>query len=137
MLPEKTYELIFCRQDGGESEHYIYPLKRPAMEHFRLFFSQDSEEMYTDIALYEIDWTTAEESVIARLAFTEELPDGSRIRKDWRNWQVGRNTVWESHEFDGNSIVTGILTEKHEDHAIVEADGMRLWVDDDMLYMFR
>lgn len=137
MLPEKTYELIFGRQDGGESEHYIYPQKRPAMEHFRLFFSQDSEEMYTDIALYEIDWQTAEESRIAYMTFTETLPDGSIIRKDWRNWQVGRKTVWETHEFDGDSICEGVLTEKHEDHAIVEADGMRLWLDDDFAYMFR
>jgi hypothetical protein len=137
MLPEKTYELVFGRQDGGESEHYIYPQKRAAMEHFRLFFSQDSEEMYTDIALYEIDWKTAEESRIAYMTFTEVLPDGSIIRKDWRNWPVGRKTVWETHEFDGDSVIEGVLTEKHEDHAIVEADGMRLWLDDDFAYMFR
>lgn len=136
MLSRKTYELIFTRQDGGLDEHYLYHNRKDAMDHFRLFFSQDSEEMYRKITLYEIDRKTKEESEAAVLSFVEELPDGSLIRKDWRNWKVGRKTVWETHEFDGDSRHEGILTEKHEDHAIVEADGMQLWLDDDFLYMF-
>ena len=136
MLPKKTYELIFTRQDGGPDEHYLYQHRKDAMEHFRLFFSQDSEEMYRSIVLYEIDWTTNEKSEIAVISFVEELPDGELVRKDWRNWEPGRRTMWEVHEFDGDSRREGILTEKYEDHAIVVADGMRLWLDDDFLYMF-
>ena len=30
---------------------------------------------------------------------------------DWRNWKVGRKTVYETHEFDGSSRVEGIITE--------------------------
>ena len=30
----------------------------------------------------------------------------------------------------------GIITEVHEDHAIMEADGMHLWIDDDTAEMF-
>lgn len=29
-----------------------------------------------------------------------------------------------------------IITEVHEDHAIMEADGMHLWIDDDTAEMF-
>ena len=42
---------------------------------------------------------------------------------DWRTWKKGRKT-------------TGIITEVHEDHAIMEADGMHLWIDDDTAEMF-
>lgn len=136
MLPQKTYELIFVCRDGGQEEHYLYRHRKDALEHFRLFFSQDSEDMFRSITLYEIDCEKKEETEIAVLSFVEKLPDGTLIRKDWRNWEVGRKTVWETHEFDGDSRCEGILTEKYEDHAIVDADGMQLWLDDDFLHMF-
>ena len=55
---------------------------------------------------------------------------------NWRNWSVGDKIRWSWNEFDGKGSVTGVLTQKEQDHAIVEADGMRLWVDDDMQEMF-
>lgn len=39
-------------------------------------------------------------------------------------------------EFDGSGSREGIITEVHEDHAIMEADGMHLWIDDDTAEMF-
>ena len=35
-----------------------------------------------------------------------------------------------------NMALEGIITEVHEDHAIMEADGMHLWIDDDTAEMF-
>ena len=63
--------------------------------------------------------------------------NGTIIRKNWRNWNVGRITIYETHEFDGDSITQGVITEVHSDHAILTADGMHLWIDDDTQFMFR
>lgn len=43
---------------------------------------------------------------------------------DWRTWKKGRKTTWHWDEFDGSGSREGIITEVHEDHAIMEADGM-------------
>ena len=48
----------------------------------------------------------------------------------------GRKTTWHWDEFDGSGSREGIITEVHEDHAIMEADGMHLWIDDDTAEMF-
>ena len=42
---------------------------------------------------------------------------------DWRTWKKGRKTTWHWNEFDGSGSRGGIITEVHEDHAIMEADG--------------
>lgn len=55
---------------------------------------------------------------------------------DWRTWKKGRKTTWHWNEFDGSGSREGIITEVHEDHAIMEADGMHLWIDDDTAEMF-
>ena len=49
----------------------------------------------------------------------------------WRIWKVGESIIWETEEFDGKAKFTGTVTKKFEDHLIVEADSMNLWVDDD------
>lgn len=54
----------------------------------------------------------------------------------WRSWQLGRRTKYTWNDFDGHGTVFGVVTEKHDDHLIVEADGMNLWVDDDTADMF-
>ena len=41
------------------------------------------------------------------------------------------------YEFDGDSITQGIITEIYSDHAILTADDMYLWIDDDTQFMFR
>lgn len=48
----------------------------------------------------------------------------------WRNWELGDEVVYEWHDFDGSGRTTGTVIEKHDDHLIVEADGMKLWCDD-------
>lgn len=55
---------------------------------------------------------------------------------DWRNWQIGRKTVYKTHEFDGSSHAEGIITEVYKDHLICESEGMYLWIDDDTASMF-
>lgn len=55
---------------------------------------------------------------------------------DWRDWKVGRKTIYSGTEFDGSFRYVGRVTEKHDDHLIVEADGMHLWVDDDTAELF-
>ena len=45
---------------------------------------------------------------------------------DWRTWKKGRKTTWHWNEFDGSGSREGIITEVHEDHAIMEADGMQI-----------
>lgn len=52
------------------------------------------------------------------------------------NMEKGRKTTWNWNEFDGSGSREGIITEVHEDHAIMEADGMHLWIDDDTAEMF-
>lgn len=65
-----------------------------------------------------------------------ENVNGVQKTKDWRNWSVGRKTIFEVHDFDGDNIIIGEITSVHSDHAIMEADGMHIWIDDDTIYMF-
>ena len=55
---------------------------------------------------------------------------------NWREWSIGDRIKWSWDEWDGKGSVIGIFAAKEEDHAIVEADGMRLWVDDGTQDMF-
>ena len=55
----------------------------------------------------------------------------------WRKWKVGDRVKDTVNDFDGRGSWNGTLTEMHEDHAIVEADGMHLWLDDDTADMFQ
>jgi hypothetical protein len=136
-LPETIYELRFSRQDGRPDEVLQYTELDPALEVYRLFFSPCSEEMYKTITLVRYNFRSKTEKLLYQTTFVEKGPDGCLIRKDWRNWKPGRPTVYEYHEFDGCGSLKGIITETAADHAIMEADGMRLWIDDDMEYMFR
>ena len=56
---------------------------------------------------------------------------------DWRNWKIGRKTIFEASDFSGSVYAEGVISEIHEDHLICEADGMHLWIDDDTEYLFR
>ena len=59
------------------------------------------------------------------------------MEKDWRNWKIGRKTIYEGHEFDGDFHFEGVITEVHDDHLICETDGMHLWIDDDTVHNFK
>lgn len=57
--------------------------------------------------------------------------------KDWRNLKVGDKATWTTKEFDGKAKATGTITEVSEDHAILTAEGMNLWIDDDTAEDFK
>lgn len=54
----------------------------------------------------------------------------------WRDWNVGDKVRWSTNDFDGKVNVVGEVTDKEDDHLIVSADGMKLWVDDDTASSF-
>ncbi|WP_033164720.1 hypothetical protein [Clostridium sp. KNHs205] len=116
---------------------FEFKTRRDALDYFRLFYQPDSEDLYYSIFVSECDADQKTESLLALLTFVERNVSGEIIRKNWRNWNVGRVTIYETYEFDGDSITQGILTEVHSDHAILTADGMHLWIDDDTQFMFR
>lgn len=51
----------------------------------------------------------------------------------WKNWNIGDTIKWIVDEFDGHMERIGKVTQIFEDHVIVEADGMNLWVDKDTI----
>lgn len=55
----------------------------------------------------------------------------------WRKWQIGDTVQYFYNEFDGHGSYTGTVTEIHDDHATVKANGMNLWCDDDTEYHFQ
>lgn len=54
----------------------------------------------------------------------------------WRKWKVGDSVLYTYNEFDGHGSCMGTVTEIHPDHAIVKANGMNLWCDDDTAHHF-
>ena len=61
---------------------------------------------------------------------------GVRFMFNWKNAKVGMKVAWTYNEFDGCRTVYGSVTELHDDHIIVKADGMNLWCDDFNSEMF-
>ena len=55
----------------------------------------------------------------------------------WKNWKLGDKIMFSVTEFDGTVRMLGVLTEMHEDHCIIKAEGMILWCDDDNYHMYR
>lgn len=136
MISKSTYTLTFIPFDKTLKEIYHYNNRRQAIEHFRCFYNQDSAELYQSISIVEYNRKTKEEKQIGIISFIENI-NGIQKAKDWRNWFIGRKTIFEVHDFDGDSITVGRITSVHSDHAIMEADGMHLWIDDDTIFMFR
>lgn len=131
------YFVIFkCREKKG-TKTYEFKTRRDALNYFRLFYNPDSEDLYYSIIVSEFDTHQKIEHLLALLTFVERNTNGDTIRKDWRNWDIGRVTIYETHEFDGDSITQGIISEIHLDHAILTADDMHIWIDDDTQFMFR
>jgi len=137
MTASTLYIVRFIRNDKMPDEIYRYNNKQSAMDHFRLFYESDSAELYDQIQVVEFDHTSQASSLIGLLSFIEKNADGVLIKKDWRNWSIGRLTIWEYHDFDGYGQHVGFISEIYDDHAIMEADGMKLWIDDTSVYMFR
>ena len=57
--------------------------------------------------------------------------------QNWREWKIGDKVKYSWNEFAGKGSLIGLLTIQEEDHAIVEAEDMHLWLDDDTKDMFR
>lgn len=55
---------------------------------------------------------------------------------DWKSLKVGDTVTFFWDEFDGSGRVTGQVASIEPDHAIIEADGMHLWIDENTEDMF-
>lgn len=137
MNKKYQYLVKFEHIDSRKSRIYTFTTYSQALNFFRPYYNPESEKFYKTICISEFDNIHDSEKICALLSFVERDINGNLIRKDWRNWKIGRPTIFETHEFDGDSLTQGIITEIHYDHAILKADGMNLWIDDDSQYMFR
>ena len=52
-------------------------------------------------------------------------------------YAVNDKVLFSYADFDGSGVLTGIITEVHQDHAVAICDGMTLWIDADNADMFR
>ena len=138
MLPSSSVSTIYshphsasqcCPADHPQRQHKLSILLHWNGWLFHLFSFSNS--------VSEFDAHQKVERLLALLTFVEKSINGDTVRKDWRNWNIGRVTIYETHEFDGDSITQGIITEIYFDHAILTADDMHLWIDDDTQFMFR
>lgn len=59
------------------------------------------------------------------------------MKESWKTWNIGNTIRYTADEFDGYSEFVGVVTEKENDHLIVEADGMKLWCEEFNQNMFR
>lgn len=131
------YFVIFKCREKMRIKTYEFKTRSDALNYFRLFYEPGSEDLYYSISVSEFDAHQKVEHLLALLTFVEKSINGDTVRKDWRNCNIGRVTIYETHEFDGDSITQGIITEIYSDHAILTADDMYLWIDDDTQFMFR
>lgn len=55
---------------------------------------------------------------------------------DFRTVKIGDRVKFTADDFDGRVEREGIVVKTDNDHAIVCADGMNLWLDDGTAYQF-
>ena len=68
-MPEITYFLVFKKRNGLFDSVQEFTFLLDAWETLRKFTEIDSCEVYTDIILEEIDWTTNGERILAAIHF--------------------------------------------------------------------
>lgn len=56
---------------------------------------------------------------------------------NWKKYRVGDIVEYSWNEFDGKGKIIATVTQVEEDHAIAEADDMKLWIDNDTVENFR
>lgn len=56
--------------------------------------------------------------------------------QNWKEWKIGDQIKWSWNEFDGKGSMIGTLTEVYDDHAIMVAEGLDIWIDDCFSDMF-
>ena len=64
MLPDKTYNVRFVRNDGKPNEAYLYTDSGFAMMHYNLFASLSEGEVYDSICISEYNWVTKTEKFL-------------------------------------------------------------------------
>lgn len=129
---DKTYEITFYGLHGEIDSTQQYSSLPVARNVFLMFDEEQSKDLYSRIILAEFNWRSKEQRIYDVLQFAE-----FSTGKDWRTWEVGRYTVHEWDEFDSRGSSRGLITEKYEDHLIMESEGMQLWIDDCFADMFR
>lgn len=131
-MSDKTYEITFYGLQGEIDSTQQYSSLLVARDIFLMFDEEQSKDLYSRIVMTEFNWRSKEQRIYDVLQFAN-----FSMEKDWRTWEVGRYTVYEWDEFDGHGSSRGLITEKYEDHLIMESEGMRLWIDDCFADMFR
>jgi len=56
--------------------------------------------------------------------------------KDWKQLRLGESVIYYGKEFDGVFKEEGYVNEISDNHIIVKANGMNLWLDDDTESLF-
>ena len=68
------------------------------------------------------------------IAIHNELENILKKAEGWKSWNVGDRVKYTYEEFGGSGSYDGTITEKFEDHLIMECDfpdnDMHLWIDD-------
>ena len=120
MNKKHQYIVKFECKDSRESRLYTFATYNHALDFFRPYYNPESEEFYKTISISEFDSIHESEKICALLSFVELDIAGNLIRKNWRNWKIGRPTIYETHEFDGDGLIQGIISEIYPDHAILK-----------------
>lgn len=55
---------------------------------------------------------------------------------DWKEVKIQDKIIYSWNEFDGKGSIIGNVCEIYSDHVIIDADGMKLWLDEENAYMF-
>ena len=69
ILPSKVYLLRFDHHDSFQIDEQEYTDPDTAWKVFRLFAEPDSAEIYTCVALWELNYDTMENQLLATLNF--------------------------------------------------------------------
>ena len=56
---------------------------------------------------------------------------------NWRKLKLGDPILFYGQDFSGKFSFNGYVEKIFEDHVIVKADGMNLWLDDDTKDLFK
>lgn len=56
---------------------------------------------------------------------------------NWKTLEIGEIVEWHYKDFDGEGSYIGVVTDIDKNRALVVADGMTLWLDDNTKEMFR
>lgn len=58
------------------------------------------------------------------------------LKEDVKKIEVNTEVLFRGQDFDGSFLFKGVVSEVYEDHAIVLAEDMTLWLDKDTCNQF-